>query len=156
MDVDLSIVLRFCVINLRVYQKGTNLLSIINVNNRTISSTIFSFAYVEFTDKDSVQIALAMDDSLFKGRQIKVIYRLFYCFFIASFTMNDFLFRFLQSVLIVLAFQAPIDHHVVHRLGIDEVDFRELVLATCLTVLYHIEVDQAEPCFGKKILIVSS
>ncbi|CAF0894774.1 unnamed protein product [Adineta ricciae] len=30
------------------------------------------FAYVEFSDKDSVQTALALDDSLFKGRQIKV------------------------------------------------------------------------------------
>jgi len=30
------------------------------------------FAYVEFADKDSVQTALALDDSLFKGRQIKV------------------------------------------------------------------------------------
>lgn len=30
------------------------------------------FAYIEFTDKDSVQTALALDDSLFKGRQIKV------------------------------------------------------------------------------------
>jgi polyadenylate-binding protein 2 len=32
----------------------------------------FRFAYVEFSDKDSVQTALALDDSLFKGRQIKV------------------------------------------------------------------------------------
>ena len=30
------------------------------------------FAYVEFTDKNSVQIAMALDDSLFRGRQIKV------------------------------------------------------------------------------------
>ncbi|CAF1663989.1 unnamed protein product [Adineta ricciae] len=30
------------------------------------------FAYVEFADKDSVQTALALDESLFKGRQIKV------------------------------------------------------------------------------------
>ncbi|CAF3386288.1 unnamed protein product [Rotaria socialis] len=30
------------------------------------------FAYVEFSDKESVQTALALDDSLFKGRQIKV------------------------------------------------------------------------------------
>ncbi|CAF0893454.1 unnamed protein product [Rotaria sordida] len=30
------------------------------------------FAYVEFADKDSVQTSLALDDSLFKGRQIKV------------------------------------------------------------------------------------
>merc|ERR1719481_992391 len=31
------------------------------------------FAYVEFTDKDSVQTAMALDDSLFRGRQIKVM-----------------------------------------------------------------------------------
>lgn len=30
------------------------------------------FAYIEFADKDSVQTAMALDDSLFKGRQIKV------------------------------------------------------------------------------------
>ena len=28
---------------------------------------------VEFTDKDSVQTAMALDDSLFRGRQIKVL-----------------------------------------------------------------------------------
>ncbi|XP_041984326.1 polyadenylate-binding protein 2 [Aricia agestis] len=31
------------------------------------------FAYVEFGDKDSVQTAMAMDESLFRGRQIKVM-----------------------------------------------------------------------------------
>jgi len=30
------------------------------------------FAYLEFTDKDSVTTAMALDDSLFRGRQIKV------------------------------------------------------------------------------------
>lgn len=30
------------------------------------------FAYIEFADKDSVATSLALDDSLFKGRQIKV------------------------------------------------------------------------------------
>lgn len=30
------------------------------------------FAYVEFTDKDSIGTAMALDDSLFRGRQIKV------------------------------------------------------------------------------------
>ncbi|KAI3381913.1 hypothetical protein SNEBB_010688 [Seison nebaliae] len=30
------------------------------------------FAYIEFEDKSSIQLALDMDDSLFKGRQIKV------------------------------------------------------------------------------------
>ena len=29
------------------------------------------FAYVEFSDKDSVSTAMALDDSLFRGRQIK-------------------------------------------------------------------------------------
>lgn len=32
------------------------------------------FAYIEFTDKDGVENAVTMDDSLFKGRQIKVHY----------------------------------------------------------------------------------
>ncbi|KAL1132361.1 hypothetical protein AAG570_010317 [Ranatra chinensis] len=31
------------------------------------------FAYIEFADKDSVQTAMAMDESLFRGRQIKVV-----------------------------------------------------------------------------------
>ncbi len=31
------------------------------------------FAYVEFVDKDSVDTAMALDDSLFRGRQIKVM-----------------------------------------------------------------------------------
>ena len=31
-----------------------------------------SFAYVEFADKDSVVTAQALDESLFRGRQIKV------------------------------------------------------------------------------------
>lgn len=30
------------------------------------------FAYIEFADLDSVNTAMAMDDSLFRGRQIKV------------------------------------------------------------------------------------
>ena len=30
------------------------------------------FAYVEFADKDSVTTAQALDESLFRGRQIKV------------------------------------------------------------------------------------
>ena len=30
------------------------------------------FAYIEFADKDSVQTATALDQSLFKGRQIQV------------------------------------------------------------------------------------
>lgn len=31
------------------------------------------FAYIEFADKDSVQAAVTMDESLFKGRQVKVM-----------------------------------------------------------------------------------
>lgn len=31
------------------------------------------FAYIEFGDRDSVQTAMAMDESLFRGRQIKVL-----------------------------------------------------------------------------------
>ncbi|XP_066142942.1 polyadenylate-binding protein 2 [Euwallacea fornicatus] len=31
------------------------------------------FAYIEFSDRDSVQTAMAMDDSLFRGRPIKVM-----------------------------------------------------------------------------------
>jgi RNA recognition motif-containing protein len=30
------------------------------------------FAYVEFVDKESVENALKLDDSTFKGRQLKV------------------------------------------------------------------------------------
>ncbi|ELU11799.1 hypothetical protein CAPTEDRAFT_18178 [Capitella teleta] len=48
-----------------------------SVNRATILCDKFSghpkgFAYVEFVDKDSVETAQALDDSLFKGRQIKV------------------------------------------------------------------------------------
>ena len=31
-----------------------------------------SYAYVEFDDKESVENALKLDDTLFKGRQLKV------------------------------------------------------------------------------------
>ena len=34
--------------------------------------SIFRFAYVEFAEKDSVKKAVELDDSLFRGRQIKV------------------------------------------------------------------------------------
>ena len=37
----------------------------------------FRFAYVEFTDPDSVNAAQALDESLFRGRQIKV-----FCFLV--------------------------------------------------------------------------
>jgi len=48
-----------------------------SVNRVTILCDKFTghpkgFAYIEFADKDAVQTAEALDDSLFKGRQIKV------------------------------------------------------------------------------------
>jgi len=48
-----------------------------SVNRVTILTDKFTgnpkgFAYVEFTDKDSVEVACQLSDSLFKGRQIKV------------------------------------------------------------------------------------
>jgi len=48
-----------------------------SVNRVTILCDKFSghpkgFAYIEFSDKDSVVTAMALDDSLFRGRQIKV------------------------------------------------------------------------------------
>ena len=36
------------------------------------SLSISSFAYIEFADTDSVATAVALDESLFRGRQIKV------------------------------------------------------------------------------------
>lgn len=49
-----------------------------SINRVTILCDKFSghpkgFAYVEFGDKDAVQTAMALDESLFKGRQIKVV-----------------------------------------------------------------------------------
>jgi len=48
-----------------------------NIINNLESNTsshdhVFRYAYVEFADKDSVPTSLALDDSLFRGRQIKV------------------------------------------------------------------------------------
>uniref|UniRef100_A0A8C4NHW5 Poly(A) binding protein, nuclear 1 n=1 Tax=Eptatretus burgeri TaxID=7764 RepID=A0A8C4NHW5_EPTBU len=48
-----------------------------SINRVTILCDKFSghpkgFAYIEFAEKDSVQTAMALDDSLFRGRQIKV------------------------------------------------------------------------------------
>lgn len=48
-----------------------------SVNRVTILCNKFDghpkgFAYIEFTDKESVTMAMAMDESLFRGRQIKV------------------------------------------------------------------------------------
>jgi len=49
-----------------------------SVNRVTILCDKYSghpkgFAYIEFADKDSVITAMALDDSLFRGRQIKVV-----------------------------------------------------------------------------------
>ncbi|XP_059998395.1 polyadenylate-binding protein 2-like [Lagenorhynchus albirostris] len=49
-----------------------------SVNCVTILCDKFSghpkgFAYIEFSDKESVRTSLAIDESLFRGRQIKVI-----------------------------------------------------------------------------------
>jgi len=38
------------------------------------------FAYIEFTDRESVNTAMAMDESLFRGRQIKVSIHVDYYF----------------------------------------------------------------------------
>jgi len=48
-----------------------------SINRVTILCDKFSghpkgFAYIEFADKDSVQTSMALDESLFRGRQIKV------------------------------------------------------------------------------------
>lgn len=44
--------------------------------NRRFSSqvcgSLLRFAYIEFSDKESVRTSLALDESLFRGRQIKV------------------------------------------------------------------------------------
>ncbi|KAL7288754.1 polyadenylate-binding protein 2 [Trichogramma pretiosum] len=49
-----------------------------SVNRVTILCNKFDghpkgFAYIEFAERDSVQTAMAMDDSMFRGRQIKVM-----------------------------------------------------------------------------------
>lgn len=49
-----------------------------SVNRVTILCNKFDghpkgFAYIEFAEKDSVQTAMAMDESMFRGRQIKVM-----------------------------------------------------------------------------------
>lgn len=40
------------------------------------------FAYIEFGDRDCVQTAMAMDESLFRGRQIKVSSHIHYIKFV--------------------------------------------------------------------------
>ena len=45
-----------------------------NQINNYFSSSLYirRFAYIEFADKDAVQAAVGLDESLFRGRQIKV------------------------------------------------------------------------------------
>lgn len=54
------------------------------------------FAYIEFADKDSVQTAMAMDESLFRGRQIKV-YTNLYFFPLALYKVFDKIISFYIS-----------------------------------------------------------
>lgn len=49
-------------------------------------SSFVSFAYVEFAEKDSVEKALKLDDSTFKGRQLKVFE--LRCFIVIGFLVN--------------------------------------------------------------------
>ena len=39
--------------------------------DNTHVTLVCRYAYVEFSDKDSINTAVALNDSLFKGRQIK-------------------------------------------------------------------------------------
>lgn len=52
------------------------------------------FAYIEFASKDFVETALAMNETLFRGRQIKVITQVHYL--IHTMIFNDFFLLFLQ------------------------------------------------------------
>lgn len=54
------------------HPKGYLLLMFICIYNDVIDFCKFRFAYIEFADKDSVETATALDESLFKGRQIRV------------------------------------------------------------------------------------
>lgn len=42
------------------------------ISMTTNNCLIYSFGYIEFTDRESVNTAMAMDESLFRARQIKV------------------------------------------------------------------------------------
>ena len=71
---ELLIELQFYVISCRATLKGI-FFNLISRNNFYIDGNYFgnSFAYVEFADKLSVDNALKLDDTPFKGRQLKVI-----------------------------------------------------------------------------------
>ncbi|KAG2462856.1 PABP2 protein, partial [Polypterus senegalus] len=45
---------------------------LVNVTSAFFFHHLFLFAYIEFADKESVRTAMALDESLFRGRQIKV------------------------------------------------------------------------------------
>lgn len=54
------------------HPKGLVFLLFLRLPRTSFLPIYFSFAYVEFETKEGMQNALAMDDSLFRGRQIKV------------------------------------------------------------------------------------
>lgn len=52
-------------------QKGMSVTHI-HLSNQKGTCCMDRFAYIEFADKDAVQTAVGLDESLFRGRQIKV------------------------------------------------------------------------------------
>lgn len=54
------------------------------------------FAYIEFADKESVRTAMALDESLFRGRQIKVRVSHFSFLFFLIFSLEFHTLRILQ------------------------------------------------------------
>ena len=62
-------------INTREILKGRFIYAVLNDGH----IFMYRFAYVEFADKDSAKTALALDESLFKGRQLKVRIMKLYC-----------------------------------------------------------------------------
>lgn len=64
-------------------------------NRMIVFLFVFRFAYIEFADKESVRTAMALDESLFRGRQIKVR------FFIFIFLQCSWAFTFIKLWLTV-------------------------------------------------------
>lgn len=54
-----------------------------------IVSLSFRFAYIEFADKESVRTAMALDESLFRGRQIKVSFSLHFSLASPDFSLKS-------------------------------------------------------------------
>jgi hypothetical protein len=101
---------------------------------------------VEFSDKDSVQTALALDDSLFKGRQIKVKILIF-----VKIKFEE-IFRLLKNGQIVLVYQQLIEYHVVHFVDLDVVD-SHVVGVICHIYHHLIEVELLDHIFGIKFIV---